>query len=558
MRNKPPGTRRGSLSTRFRRMNILLFAVSFCVIAFVMSVLFNNVIAKSHSEYAEQYTYSTGEALRVHLSRELGIISRVAYSDEVIAWAKDENDESKKTRAFEKMSDFVNLLYSCDLYIGLESSHQEYMVGIEQGTYGTAQLVGVLDENNAADMWYYDCVRSDSEYQFKVGVDRLVQRKRVWVDHKVSKDGVTLGVLTTGLDMSHVMGELFSHYETGKMRGLVIDNNGVVQMDSVLSEAMELPINGKGKHVSETIINKQLNDAVESYLSGGSDADANMPFTVRLTNGEYRYVTFMPIRNTNWSVMILSGATSLFVLSYFIPILTTVLLLLIAVALVSGTVNFRIMLRPLRALNDSLITLRENAGEKIYGAKRNDELGDLSRTIQDWFDQANVDTLTGLYNRRYMENGLERAMGMLSRSIGKLSVLMVDIDFFKKFNDTYGHDKGDACLKEIATAIASGAVRAGDFTARYGGEEFIVVLPNTDEKGAKVVAEALLENVRSLYIPHTGSNIAPCVTVSIGVATGIVEYGQSWEEFIKRSDEALYISKQSGRNKYTFLAMHGA
>ena len=98
-------------------------------------------------------------------------------------------------------------------------------------------------------------------------------------------------------------------------------------------------------------------------------------------------------------------------------------------------------------------------------------------------------------------------------------------------------------------------MRVNDFAARYGGEEFVAVLPNTDESGAHIVAEKLLERVRDLGIPHSGSTTAPYVTVSIGVTTGMVEYGRSWREYIKRADEALYASKQNGRNQITFLEM---
>jgi diguanylate cyclase (GGDEF)-like protein len=206
-------------------------------------------------------------------------------------------------------------------------------------------------------------------------------------------------------------------------------------------------------------------------------------------------------------------------------------------------------------LDQSLTSLRESTEGRVYGADRDDELGDLSKTIQDLFAKANIDVLTGIYNRRFMENNLEQIMEMLSRSNGLLSVLMIDIDFFKKYNDAYGHDQGDICLKEVAHAMSSGIMRINDFAARYGGEEFVTVLPNTDENGACVVAEKLLEIVRSLNIEHSGSTVAPFVTVSVGVTTGRVTYGQNWKSYIKRADEALYMSKKNNRNQYTFLEM---
>ncbi len=131
-----------------------------------------------------------------------------------------------------------------------------------------------------------------------------------------------------------------------------------------------------------------------------------------------------------------------------------------------------------------------------------------------------------------------------------LCVMMVDIDYFKRYNDTYGHMEGDNCLKKIAKVLHDNMYRADDFVARYGGEEFVVVLPNTNETGASLMAARLMESIRNCRIPHKNSDVSEYVTVSIGVVTGMVEYSHSIDTYIKRADELLYESKQSGRNRF--------
>jgi len=168
-------------------------------------------------------------------------------------------------------------------------------------------------------------------------------------------------------------------------------------------------------------------------------------------------------------------------------------------------------------------------------------------------DLTNMDTLTEIYNRRYMENELQRIMNSLSRSNGLLSILLIDIDFYKLYNDTYGHQQGDVCLKAVAQTLADVPNRATDFTARYGGEEFAVVLPDTAGPGACTIANKLLNNVYALNIPHEKNAAAPYVTISIGVTSGRVVYMQDWKDYMKRADEALYASKHNGRNRYTYL-----
>ncbi len=179
---------------------------------------------------------------------------------------------------------------------------------------------------------------------------------------------------------------------------------------------------------------------------------------------------------------------------------------------------------------------------------------DLHESNLNLTDKVHYDALTGIYNRRYMEDNLQRIIKTMARSGGGLlGILMVDIDFFKEYNDTYGHSAGDACLKSIAEVLAANVMRPEDFTARYGGEEFVIVLPNTDEKGARMIAEKIIKNVQARNIPHRKSRAANCVTVSIGVTTAEVSLARNSSDYIKRADEALYMSKGNGRNRYIYL-----
>ncbi|MCL2702752.1 MAG: GGDEF domain-containing protein [Defluviitaleaceae bacterium] len=177
----------------------------------------------------------------------------------------------------------------------------------------------------------------------------------------------------------------------------------------------------------------------------------------------------------------------------------------------------------------------------------------LNTSKHDLLDKVHYDALTGIYNRRFMEDSLKRIVRSLSRHGGTLSVMMMDIDYFKKYNDTYGHSEGDTCLKAVAEALAGCLSRADDFVARYGGEEFTVILPDTDQSGARVMANKILRCVRALEIPHEKNEAASCVTISIGVTTSEVAHAHQGVDYIKRADEALYQSKQRGRNRYTYV-----
>ena len=158
------------------------------------------------------------------------------------------------------------------------------------------------------------------------------------------------------------------------------------------------------------------------------------------------------------------------------------------------------------------------------------------------------DGLTGVANRRSFDQIIQREWNRLKRSREPLSLIMSDVDFFKLYNDTYGHQGGDDCLKSVAGVLSDEARRGGDFVARYGGEEFAVILPATDEEGARNVAENIRRAIQGLGLEHKKSSVAACVTLSIGVATTISFDTETPETLIMHADEALYGAKSSGRN----------
>jgi diguanylate cyclase (GGDEF)-like protein len=135
------------------------------------------------------------------------------------------------------------------------------------------------------------------------------------------------------------------------------------------------------------------------------------------------------------------------------------------------------------------------------------------------------------------------------RDKNTLTFMMIDLDFFKNYNDHYGHQAGDDCLIKVSSAIEGELFRPADVVARYGGEEFAVLLPGTETVGAMQVAERFVETVSALKIPHADSAVSDYVTVSVGVATSNDESHNSTEKLIKSADAALYDAKTSGRNR---------
>ena len=191
-----------------------------------------------------------------------------------------------------------------------------------------------------------------------------------------------------------------------------------------------------------------------------------------------------------------------------------------------------------KPINPPVVRMR--VSNQIELKRARDQLGQLAST----------DGLTGLANRRRFDEVLAREHSRHVRSGASLTLIMLDIDHFKLFNDTYGHVRGDECLRAVARVLQTSLHRATDLAARYGGEEFACVLPDSDsEAGALAVAERIRQGVADLNIPHGGSPTADRVTISLGVVITRCEQTTTPDKIVARADEQLYRAKSQGRNR---------
>jgi diguanylate cyclase (GGDEF)-like protein len=186
----------------------------------------------------------------------------------------------------------------------------------------------------------------------------------------------------------------------------------------------------------------------------------------------------------------------------------------------------------------SPVIVRARVRNHIEMKRMRDQLAKLAVT----------DALTGLGNRRRLETTLGQEVMRLTRKAANLSVIILDIDFFKQFNDAYGHAAGDRCIAMVGATLNREVRRAADLAARYGGEEFACVLPEMNHEEAMAVAHNIRDRVRALGIPHGRSDAAPYVTVSIGVATATCQLGMGPLSWIKAADMQLYLAKGAGRD----------
>jgi two-component system chemotaxis family response regulator WspR len=204
--------------------------------------------------------------------------------------------------------------------------------------------------------------------------------------------------------------------------------------------------------------------------------------------------------------------------------------------------------------------LRYHSTAYIYHRQRDEAFAALQES-QRQLHEANraleklssLDGLTGIANRRQFDKVLTQEWNRAMRNRTSISLLMLDIDYFKLYNDTYGHQQGDACLKEVAQVLKDNEKRPADLAARYGGEEFALILPETESHGAYEIALIILEMIRERNILHRTSKVCDCLTASLGVATMTADRGSQADILVNQADRALYQSKDQGRNQVVML-----
>lgn len=202
-----------------------------------------------------------------------------------------------------------------------------------------------------------------------------------------------------------------------------------------------------------------------------------------------------------------------------------------------------IMFRRSRELMTGQQALKQQINERIYAEQ---QLREANRNLE---NLSRKDPLMGIANRRYFGEHFQQEWLRAARQGTPLSLLIGDVDYFKAYNDTYGHVAGDKCLKKIARILPDLVNRPGGLAARYGGEEIAILLPYTPEAGAHNLAEKVRLAVAAMALPHEKSPVAKVVTISIGCGTTLPAQSSSMEGFIQAVDSALYRAKQQGRNK---------
>jgi diguanylate cyclase (GGDEF)-like protein len=469
--------------------------------------------------------------LEASVNSEIAIVVKMATSPLLLWYFLDPNNLE-----IEKL-----VLEDIDGYRLAFASHSLFWVNdADKKFYLDSEYAYTLDPEDPEHYWYNMTLYETEKYNFNINYNPALNVTNLWINAPVfDSDHKAIGILGTGMNLSNFLTGIYLNYSeeedlyffnaTGEITGardtrLVADK---IKLDKVLGQTGEDILVGL------------------EYLGTGE-------IKYFKTNDYNGVAAFGAIPALDWYVTAVHRFSVADYLNTGITILFGTMMVVVLSIFAAFNIFVAKMLEPFNRITKKIIQLYS---EWELRPQREVHFEDEIGTLGEFLDLTIIDQLTGIYNRRYMDGNLRKIIKSLSRTDGKLSILMVDIDFFKKYNDTYGHDMGDKCLMKIANVLMQCTAREDDFAARYGGEEFVVVLPNTEEKGARMVADKILKKVYEGCIPHETSEVADFISVSIGGTTGIVRHSQKGSDYTKCADIALYKSKKNGRNQYMFERM---
>jgi len=537
-------------------MSILLLLTVLLLITVMAAVIVNDLTLSASKDLARLYSLEVVSKFTVYTSRAFILGEKISKSKAVSEWFTDEKNTAKKRTAIDEILNASDMLNTTGVYFGIHESLNEY--SIESGkTFEDILPFNVLTSDNPINYWYYDCINSDNAYTMNVDTDKFANIHKFWINHKIMNGQYIAGVFSSGLPVDDLVHNLFSNYDSRNVKGHIIDRNSIVQIDSHndYSDTVD-----NYDVICTLSSNPQFSAIVKSFFDNmdGFFGSNTEPVLIKLDEKPFRYVSIAPITNTKWLVVIFFNNRSLFSFTKLLPLIIAMLSAFIFYTMAEIVLIRRIVLDPLAGLTES-IPASETVVGNIYGLERNDEIGKLAKTINNMrevlLDASNekehlirTDQLTDLPNRRFFDERLPVEWDRAVRAAMPISILMLDLDHFKKYNDTYGHLNGDKVLQTVSKIFTRELKRPADFAVRWGGEEFAIILPDTGSHGALYVAENIRNNVEKTEILLDNGTVTK-ITVSIGVNTIIPTYKCSTNDFIRQADDALYKAKGEGRNR---------
>lgn len=572
------GRRLRSLRFRFLTLFMVIFLGGAAAAYGVVAWYTQDIVQTLSGWFAEKNVlYEKSKVLQL-LLREVVLTQKMASSPALKAWVRAESDPRARADAIAELEDFRNLFRSRSYFFAVAESGNYYF-NDEAGGYELSRPRYSLRESNAKDGWFFETLRQVRDYQLNVDTDRHLKVTRVWINRVLSVDGRPAAVIGTGVDLSDFIRSVISNTQPG-ITNLLLDRNGAIQAHQDLSRIDFASIAKESRNELQSTIfgmldvaadRQRLSAAFDALSSGDGDTRV---VKLRIQGQEHvAGLTYLP--DIKWFLLTLTHPQAAESGHYVTAVAGVMVAALALTLLLAGLALDRMVLRRLVVFDAAARGIASGNYAVTVPHDGDDELGRLGRTFEGMARRvqahtsdlelqvsertrvlerlAYADPLTGLLNRRGMIDRIDIERNRLKRSGGKLGVVLLDIDHFKKINDAHGHDFGDRALVHVASRIRS-VMRSYDVCARWGGEEFLVIVPDVTD------AAALALTAEKLRVETGGTDIAPDapgVRLTVSIGAHLADPAENLDHMLKAADDALYEAKQSGRNRTVIAGSAG-
>lgn len=554
------------LKIKFLLLMTVIFIGFILITWFLSGRLMNKLNQQWGERFAERQVMFDKYRTLAPLIREIALARQMAAEPAIIDMALHEHDPEMRQRGLAAMEKY-RFNFRDHSYFAAFAQSGNYYYNDAANQYAGQQLRYVLSPTAAKDKWFYATLVDGKEYQVNIDPDVHLKVTKAWINVLIKKGNDTLGIIGTGIDLTDLINETVNITQPG-IDNLFIDKTMAIQLNSdpKLIDYMTIA-KDIGKRIKVDVLLKDPADVdslrkvmIELERSPTHNATLNVSYmganhllgVAFLPEIGWYDLTLMDDRSLNLSDDLLMG-----------PIQFGGALLL-ALVMVGWALRSWILnpIAKLRASTDKISNGNFEIDPPIKGAGEISHLSrsfermarfviDSNRELEEKVRErteelrrlSEIDPLTGLLNRRGMLERFEGEISRQARQGGSIGILLLDLDYFKRINDTYGHAAGDLALCEVAEVMQS-TKRAYDHAARWGGEEFLMLLPNCSQVDLLGIAERIREGIAALQIQANNSIFN--FTVSIGAHHPNMP--ETLDSMLKKVDSALYAAKDSGRN----------
>jgi diguanylate cyclase (GGDEF)-like protein len=554
------------LKIRFLLLMTIIFIGFIFITWFLSDRLMNKLNQQWGEQFAERQVMFDKYRTLAPLIREIALARQMAAEPAIIDMALHENDLNMRRRGIAAMEKY-RFNFRDHSYFAAFAQSGNYYFNDAANQYAGKQLRYVLSPTAAKDKWFYATLVDGKEYQVNLDPDVHLKVTKAWINVLIRSGNETLGIIGTGIDLTDLINETVKITQPG-IDNLFIDKSMAIQLNSdpKLIDYMTVAKDvGQRIKVDVLLKNPADIDRLRQVMIALERSPAeNTTLTVDYMGKKYLLgVAFLP--EIGWFDLTLMDDHSL---NLFDDLLIGPILFGCALLLALLTVGWALrkwILTPIAALRASTDKIRngnfeidppiEGTGEIAHLSQSFERMArfvidsnrDLEEKVRERTEElrylSEIDPLTGLLNRRGMLERFESEVARQARQGGSIGLLLLDLDHFKRINDTFGHAAGDLALSEVAKVLQS-TKRTYDHAARWGGEEFLMLLPNCSQADLLVIAERIRDGIAALKI-QAGASVFN-FTVSIGAHHPTTP--QTLDAMLQKVDSALYAAKDAGRN----------